>query len=193
MALVKAKFIVEKTNQSIPVHFNPSEYSIDVTPFAPADDGDGSVQNPIGIRATESLSLKLHFDTYTKYQELLNPAVYTIPVICEDVRYYTQEIAKLAAQEDPDDPCNKTVSFVWGSLNFSGFVASVNQRFTMFLDDGKPVRAEVSVKMNKKSALNDVFQGTGTRVLPDLTDESWKAAVAGIVQAGKLRDLLEVI
>lgn len=44
------------------------------------------------------------------------------------------------------------VIFQWGSFNFTGVVESLSQKYTMFLPDGRPCRAEVGLKMKSASA-----------------------------------------
>ena len=40
-----------------------------------------------------------------------------------------------------------TILFVWGRFTFKGVVESLSQKYTMFLSDGTPVRAECALKI----------------------------------------------
>lgn len=190
LALVKAKFVVKEPKQDISVHFNPSEYSISVSHsgYTNKESAEDSHQKqPIGDKGTETLRLTLYFDTYTQYVDLTNTSTFGTTFSCEDVRIYTEKIADLVGRAGNPTP---HVSFVWGSLIFTGIVSSVSQTFTMFLDDGKPVRAKLDVQMQKDDTITSESLGAGTRPALDLTSQNWKLAVAAAVVAGKLRDIL---
>jgi hypothetical protein len=90
--------------------------------------------------AQRRLSLSLAFDTY----EAERP---------RDVREFTGKLAKLA--EVADGQSQPPVCVVsWGrdrplheGLPFTGVVESLTQKFTMFLEDGTPVRATVDLQL----------------------------------------------
>jgi nucleoid-associated protein YgaU len=89
-----------------------------------------------------SFSLSLQFDTYG-----------VVPP--QDVRALTRPIARLAeVVEGKDRPPVCTI--VWGpdgdryaGLPFIGVVESLTQKFTLFLDDGTPVRALLEVQFRE--------------------------------------------
>jgi len=39
------------------------------------------------------------------------------------------------------------ILFIWGRFTFKGVIESLSQKYTMFLSDGTPVRAECALKM----------------------------------------------
>lgn len=138
----------------IPIQFNPSEYSINSQGTTAKNDGNHTLTEA----RKENLSMKLVFDTYmTNKNEK------------EDVRSYTQPIVELAEGLEKNKP---TVTFVWGSVNFCGVVDSVSQRFTMFMPDGKPVRAEIDVKMTSTNRTVTVAAAKKTEFTTDLWDNS---------------------
>jgi hypothetical protein len=175
MKTVKAKFITAD-DKTIPIHFNPSEYSITVN-------ADTSESGHITLdgKKNETLTMKLVFDTY------MTEGSWEGSIITEreDVRSYTEPIAQLAAGPVQN---KSVVTFVWGSLKFVGVVNSVVQNFTMFMSDGKPVRAALTVTMQgadrepKKPA-------TGFTV--DWADNSWKKDLA-MQSAACVRLLLDL-
>jgi hypothetical protein len=143
----KAQISVE-LGETIPVMFNPTEYSLDTganysTIQVPGMDGP-ITQFIAG--AQDSLTIQLLFNTY-------QPPVYqpeqkrTVPVPdgqMEDVTIYTAKLYGLtrikgALHRPP------ICTFRWGSLQFKGVVTNVHQQVTMFLESGKPVRAFVDV------------------------------------------------
>ncbi|MCB0165985.1 MAG: LysM peptidoglycan-binding domain-containing protein [Anaerolineae bacterium] len=135
MALEKATITNLNTREAIPVLFNPEEYSLDV----------GNTFAEIGIPGLKTppiqyvrgnlrhLRMELFFDTYEQRV---------------DVRRLTGQITTLL------DPEAKTQApplllFSWGGLNFKCVLESVEQRFTMFLDSGAPVRAKLTVSFKE--------------------------------------------
>ncbi|TDF97128.1 LysM peptidoglycan-binding domain-containing protein [Paenibacillus piri] len=133
MALKKAMIIVDKgsSKETVEVLFNPNEYSLDTSNSYSWDNVPG-LSMPIGqfvSGGTTSLSMDIFFDTYEKGT---------------DVREYTRKISGLL-DVDKDLHAPPICRFVWGSLDFKGVVQKVNQRFTMFLDSGIPVRATLKV------------------------------------------------
>jgi hypothetical protein len=119
--------------ETIPVKFNPTEYTLDKS----LNYGDQSLlglTSPITqfvSGSAETLSLELFFDTYEDG---------------EDVRTkYTDRIDALLTKKDGRTAppiCN----FVWGeTLTFTAVLQSARKQFTMFLNNGTPVRARVNV------------------------------------------------
>lgn len=131
MALAKASITPEK-GEKIEVHFNPSQYSLDQsnqiaeTPIPGLDApilqyvrGGGSV-----------LSMELLFDTYEQGTDVRK--VYT------DKIYELLEIV-------PSTHAPPICLFQWRDFHYRCMVERVNGRFTMFLEDGTPVRATLQV------------------------------------------------
>lgn len=110
------------------VPYNPTELS-----FSNTVETKGKGSNVQFIRKTvDDLTVSLFFDTLDKRT---------------DVRDTTNEIVQLM---DPTEGTQErkvppTVVFSWASSKFTGIVKHVERRFTMFLPDGRPVRAELTV------------------------------------------------
>lgn len=122
-----------KTDEEIKVLFNPTEYSLDksVTYGEQALPGFTSPVTQFVSGGAESLSMELFFDVYENDD-------------FEDVRTHTDRIDRLL-RVDGDLHAPPIVRFVWGSISFKSVLESANKRFTMFLDDGTPVRARMDV------------------------------------------------
>ncbi|MEF8827476.1 MAG: LysM peptidoglycan-binding domain-containing protein [Haloarcula sp.] len=115
--------------------FNPTEYSLEksVNYSDVAMPGFTSPVTQFVHGETETLSMELFFDTYEKGA---------------DVRDYTDEIDALV-RVDGDLHAPPIVRFVWGSFQFKAVVQRVKKQFTMFLDDGTPVRARLNVSFGE--------------------------------------------
>jgi nucleoid-associated protein YgaU len=60
----------------------------------------------------------------------------------------TRRVTNLMAI-NPETHAPPVVLFAWGDLTFRGVLARAEQRFTMFLESGVPVRAQVEITLNE--------------------------------------------
>ncbi|MDE5777061.1 MAG: hypothetical protein K2I10_00910 [Lachnospiraceae bacterium] len=138
--MTKAVLKVEGQEKPIPVLFNPKEYSLS-TGIQCAEKKTPGKKHPVNQYISgnsKSLNVALFFDTYIP-PSLDNPEEGGM-----DVTIYTSKIVKLA---EVDDTLKKvpTVTFAWGNMSFTGIIQNVKENYTMFLADGKPVRAKLDL------------------------------------------------
>lgn len=138
--MTKAVLKVEGQEKPIPVLFNPKEYSLS-TGIQSAEKKAPGKKHPVNQYISgnsKSLNVALFFDTYIP-PSLDNPEEGGM-----DVTIYTSKIVKLA---EVDDTLKKvpTVTFAWGNMSFTGVIQNVKENYTMFLADGKPVRAKLDL------------------------------------------------
>jgi hypothetical protein len=137
--LERLKILNEDTGEEFSVLFNPSEYTIE-------DASSWSDQEKMGQKPElhytggqrKKLSMELFFDTYESHA---------------DVREHTFKIANLLVfNSEAHRPPKVTLS--WGpgapggthaDFPFTGVLESLKQQFVLFLGDGTPVRAKLSV------------------------------------------------
>jgi hypothetical protein len=131
MALEKAVISNLDTGEDIAVLFNPKEYVIDKkTPWTEMNVfglDSPPVQFTMGKR--KRLTMELFFDTSEEKT---------------DVREYTNKIETLMmvnAQEHRPP----VLRFSWGNLSFESVLEDLVQRFTLFKNDGTPLRAILKV------------------------------------------------
>ncbi|MDR3303830.1 MAG: LysM domain-containing protein [Treponema sp.] len=146
MALEKAAIVNLDTNDAISVLFNPKEYLIEKktpwTELSVVGLDSPPVQFTRGERSR--LSMELFFDTSEEKT---------------DVRAHTGKVEALAlvnAQEHR--PPLLRVS--WGSLSFEGVLEDLVQRFTLFKQDGTPLRAIVKVVFKEYATAAAQLSGT---------------------------------
>lgn len=135
-SLAKAVIInLDKNGQSTQCLFNPNEYT-----FAKRNKwteaknaGQNMPQLEFSSGKPATLKMRLFFDTYAERT---------------DVRNYTDQIWELAMVDENliDSKTQKArppmVRFQWGKTwSFDAVVTRLSQKFTLFLDDGLPVRA----------------------------------------------------
>jgi hypothetical protein len=144
MGLVKAKLKVEGGTE-FEVQFNPSEYNISEG-ASYADKTIPGLDGPLTqyIAGTApTLNMTLIFDTYKPPQMVGTTADFFLEG-GTDVSKETKKVIELVALKgDLHRP--PKVTFSWGSLSFEGVITDVRQSYTMFLSDGKPVRAKLDV------------------------------------------------
>jgi nucleoid-associated protein YgaU len=125
------------------VTFNPAEYSLQKgnqfsnTPLP-------GLSNPILSFVNgdaDVLTMDLFFDTYTDMGS-------------SDVREETGKIS-LLLDIDPKLHAPPPVLFVWGPLRFKAVIERLTQRFTMFREDGVPVRATLNVTFKEYKTIDD--------------------------------------
>lgn len=139
---------------AISVMFNPSDYSIDKKVTYKGQYTNSSTDNTLQYTSISprTLNFTLVFDTYMKMNtDISLKSIKDIKQLFEDrakedVRVYTSVIESLTKY---DDTISKTpdILFKWGTFEFKGVIVSLNQKFTMFLSNGLPVRAKLIIKM----------------------------------------------
>jgi hypothetical protein len=130
MALEKA-FITPEDEEPIPVLFNPTQYSLDKSNQL-AEIGIPGLGAPIlqYVRGnTRTLAMDLFFDTYEQQS---------------DVREYTDKIYGLLGIKSATH-VPPICTFTWSDFTFTCVLERVGGRFTLFLADGTPIRATLSV------------------------------------------------
>ena len=113
--------------------FNPKELQVDKTVSWSAK--SGHTENPVQEfkePQSSNLQVTLYFDGYEKKKSV-----------------YDGGIDSLEAFATIDQALGRPplCLFLWGKFRFQGVVSSLSQKYTMFLEDGTPVRAEVGLQM----------------------------------------------
>lgn len=145
MALEKAILTNTVTNDRIPVMFNPEEYTMnrDINYAQIGVPGQSEPITQFVHGNMPTLEMELLLDTYESHREgskVLNQAG-------DDVRNFTDKIMKLM-EIDSSTHAPPVALFTWGSLSFTSLLARASQKFIMFLPDGTPVRARLTVTFN---------------------------------------------
>jgi hypothetical protein len=135
VALEKLLITIEHTGRVIPALFNPEEYTL-------SKDNNYASQTIPGLSGPilqfvngnqRTLDMELFFDTTAQRS---------------DVRAFTNQVADLL-KIDPDLHAPPVLLVSWGSLSLRCVLARVSQKFVQFLEDGRPVRARLTVTFNE--------------------------------------------
>jgi hypothetical protein len=156
----------------IEVCFNPKEYSLEKSVDWDAEGAFSDAPHP-EFKAPHpmTLSVTLQFDTYEERTNVRDKWVRKI----EKLTMMTGDLpkdGKKASNTDKQKFRPPTILFIWGRFVFKGVVESLSQKYTMFLSDGTPVRAECALKIRNvinKSVDDDKSQSwtgdAGTRTV----------------------------
>jgi hypothetical protein len=132
---------------SIDCMFNPFEYTVSKTnTYSERSRNRSSVPEVEFQKAgPQTLQLSLMFDTYEKD---------------EDVSLITNKLWKfMESKTREENNQNKVpppeVAFEWGVFRFVAVITNMTQRFTLFKQDGTPVRAKVDVTFTQHKDLED--------------------------------------
>lgn len=126
------------THDKVYCMFNPNEYTLAKTNQYATDKvkGKNTPKVKFSQGGSETLKLQLFFDSYAEGT---------------DIRAHTQALWKMMMVSDQkkNQKNNKSepphVAFDWGVFHFEAVITSISQKFTLFLEDGTPVRTTVDV------------------------------------------------
>lgn len=154
MALEKAKIIVygqnDRKKDEVKVHFNPNQFSEDKANQI-AEIGVPGLSAPIlqFVRGnTRTLSMELLFDTYEDNKDVR--------------KEYTDKVYQLL-EIDPDTHAPPICEFVWKDFTFKCVVDRVSGRFTLFRENGIPVRATLNVTFKHYIPVAKIVRANPTR------------------------------
>ena len=128
--------------------FNPSELTISKNnDWGPADGkGDSGKGKNIPIivfkkGGAQKMKLQLTFDTLEQkldVRKAYTNLIWKMMMIDESTKN---------AKSDKSEP--PKVEFKWGEISFVGVIKDISQKFTLFLEDGTPVRTTVDVSLEQ--------------------------------------------
>jgi hypothetical protein len=181
MTLTHAELINADTNERVPCQFNPNEVSISKSNQWAAEKSTGTTLPDVHFKGegASSLTLMLVFDSYEERG---------------DVRDQTKRVLALMSGSvgETDAKNNKHqrpphVMFTWGKFStFPAVVTQVGQKFTLFLENGLPARATLSVTLQEvpEKAAKKSQQGQNP------TSRAAGASRVRVVQMGDTIDLI---
>jgi len=165
----------ESSPRQVVCMFNPFEYTVRKSnTYKHEFNNDRNVPTMEFTEAGEkTLALKLTFDTYELGED-----------VSQRTRVLWELMGKIETSEGKQEP--PPVVFEWGVFEFFAVIKSVTQKFTMFLVDGTPVRAEVDISLSQHMDSDEY------RVMPSQNPTSGNGPVNRIwsVQAGDRLDLI---
>jgi nucleoid-associated protein YgaU len=149
--------IEPETGDPVEALFNPSEISMSASatwdqaqPASYSGPDAAAVELEFRSVQAQTLAVELFFDTYeSRASTTFKDTVAALPAALRgrqatDVSQYTEQVARLA---DVDEDLHRppVCRLHWGAFDiFTGVLTSLDQRFTLFMEDGTPVRATLT-------------------------------------------------
>jgi hypothetical protein len=165
----------------IEVCFNPKEYSLDKTVQWDAEKASSDAPPPEFKQPTPmTLTVTLQFDTYEERISVRDKWMRKL----ERLTYMQGQFEKGASAKQKQAQRPPVILFVWGSFTFKGVIESLGQKYTMFLSDGTPVRADATLKIRN---VMDVFDADG-KVNDDAPGQS-NSRFVDVMKDDRLYDL----
>lgn len=137
--------------------FNPYEYTISKSnSFKEQEAANGKDAPPAEFSkaGAQALKLNLFFDTTLEKEAAKR-----------NVTLHTNELWKFMSVKDAQSNKNKAnaqakkevprVAFQWGVFYFVSYITSMSQQFTLFAEDGTPLRAKVDVTFTQYVDIDD--------------------------------------
>lgn len=158
MALQKATLTNAVTGERITVQFNPEQYVLTrQNNYAEiAIHGLAAPLLQFVHGALSRLTLELFIDTLEAHVDgsrIVNQRG-------EDARPLVRRITSLM-DIDPSTHAPPPVIFTWGSLDFTAVLAQADQTYTLFGDDGRPLRARIQATFAELT--NPEIEGKATK------------------------------
>ena len=140
-----------KRKVSIPVQFNPTNYSISRSVNWKENKGLSEDSKPENVQTAGSslatLQVKLILDTTTEFPDyVVKPKLKQYLNDSKELTKICREIA-LLSKTYPGDHVPSSLTFSWGSLEFEGYVNQLNISYQMFNRNGEPVRVELDLSI----------------------------------------------
>lgn len=143
----------DKAESAIDVCFNPKEYSLEKSVEWDAEKAFSDAPHP-EFKAPKpmTLSVTLQFDSYEERVNVRDKWVRKIEKLAFMKAQFPNDGKGVKSVKEKQKYRPPVILFVWGRFSFKGVIESLSQKYTMFLSDGTPVRAEVALKI--RSVIN---------------------------------------
>jgi hypothetical protein len=158
------------------LQFNPETLKVSFsnqiqTPQGSGDQSGTPSRQFVGAGTTK-LSLSVMFDA--------NAPLAEGEAAVDDVRRLTQKVAYfITPQEEGRTFIPPAVRFVWGSFQFDGIMDSLEENLDFFSNEGKPLRASMSLSLSQQRITRFTFRNTGGGGAPGATPGSGGAPAPG--------------
>lgn len=152
---------VRELDHEVEVQFNPESLKVNFTNQKAGGDQRGGAATQYVGQGTTKLSFDLWFDVTAPEPESQTET---------DVRKLTEKVVyfiKPKESRQRDKFIAPGVRFAWGTFLFEGTMESVNETLEYFSEDGRPLRAQLSVSLTQQEIQFQFGQQTGTGVGPN--------------------------
>jgi hypothetical protein len=145
------------------VQFNPESIKVSFANQISAPSGGGDQRGTPRMQfvgaGTTKLSLQLWFDINAEMPEG-ETAVNDVRKLTQKVAYY---ITPTETTDNPPKFVPPSVRFLWGSFQFDGIMEAMEESLEFFSDDGRPMRASVTLNLTQQKIQRFVIRDTGAQ------------------------------
>lgn len=135
------------SDKTVQVQFNPETLKVNFSnQSVGGDQRGGSARQFVGAGTTK-LTLDLWFDVTAPLPEGQLADQDDVRRLTEKVAYFIRPVKQSGEEEKYLPP---GVRFIWGTFMFDGVMDSLNENLEFFSEDGKPLRASVSISVSKQ-------------------------------------------
>lgn len=139
------------TDYRVAVQFNPETLKVAfanqvVPPNNPGAQDQRANSTQFVGQGTTKLSVQLWFDVTSSLPES-KKGVTDVRDLTKEVIYF---ITPKPSEQDRDKNVPPGIRFLWGSFQFDGIVDSLEESLEFFSQDGRPLRASVSLSMSQQ-------------------------------------------
>lgn len=192
---------VQLKDKRVEVQFNPDSLKVNLNnQRAGGDQRGGSSMQYVG-RGTSKLAFELWFDASAPPPKRVDEDGVVDESAVDDVRKLTREVAYfITAKTAEDQFIAPGVRFTWGTFWFDGIMDSLNETLSFFAEDGRPLRAQLSVSLSQQEIQFNVGElsaaarggdpAPGTRAQTPARDGDTVQSLAG--QQGKQDQAAEI-
>ena len=151
-----------KAKSTLPVQFNPENYSISRGIEYKSNNGIGQEDHPANMQPERGklakLSVSIYIDSSTELQEFVMPKQFEKHVT---EKAELSEICKMLGKltkYNHEMHLPESIVFSWGNMQFQGNATQVNINYEMFNREGKPVRAKIdmTIEGEEKDILKEI-------------------------------------
>lgn len=153
LMMQKGKIIIHKSpEEEVKFSFNPEKYTIRSKVQYSEDKGLSNETTKLSVlgNISRELSATLFFDS-TVSTASLTALTEGMDAASDPVTDRTKKIAE-ALLIDGSQHKQPMVTFSWGNLNFKGYLTSLNEEYTMFSIEGKPIRAKLDITIQEDTS-----------------------------------------
>lgn len=138
----------KQDGKSFDVQFNPESLKVNFTnQKAGGEQPGGSPIQFVGTGTTK-LALELFFDVTVPVEQGEKKVANDVRTLTADIAFFMKAQTPVEGQENAYVPPG--IQFSWGSFLFEGVMDSMDETLEFFSDDGRPLRATVSIALSRQ-------------------------------------------
>jgi hypothetical protein len=157
---------VVELDKKVTVQFNPESLKVAFANQTSGGDQSGGAATQFVAQGTTKLAFDLWFDVTAPQPDGREE---------DDVRRLTQDVVYFMRPNEELEGAPPGVRFLWGTFLFEGVMDSVNETLEFFSEDGRPLRAGVTVNLSQQEIQfkfgEPLSPGLGTTPSPGSTPQ----------------------